>query len=74
MYGMIPKANIDDRLKAPPKKVSNKPNIPPAFSVSKEGSIPGSVTYDPNLKMIKNPNVFKILVLSSSMEKIFCMV
>ena len=58
-------------LNAPPKKVSNKANIPLALSCNLEGSIPGNTTNEPNLKMIKNPTVVKIRDLNSSIEKIF---
>jgi hypothetical protein len=63
---------MEARLKEPPKKVFNKSRIPPcALSPNNVGSIPGSAINDPNLKMIKNPIVFRILTLRSSIEKIF---
>lgn len=58
-------------LKAPPRKVSIKPNIPSGAPPSFDGSTPGSTMNEPNLKMIKNPMVFRILTLKSSIEKMF---
>jgi hypothetical protein len=71
---MIPNPKIDALLNAPPKKVSNNPKIPPALSINFDESIPGSVMNEPNLKTIRKPRVFKILVLSSSIEKMFAIV
>ena len=62
---------LEALLNAPPKKVSNKPNIPLALCCNLEGSIPGNTTNEPNLKMIKNPTVVKIRDFNSSIEKIF---
>ena len=69
----MPKANIEALLNAPPNKVSSIPNIPCA-SLSFEGSIPGRTTKEPNLKMIRIPTVFNILILRSSIVKMFLMV
>jgi hypothetical protein len=72
MYGMIPNAKMDARLNEPPRKVFNRSKIPPCAPVpNKLGSMPGSTMNEPNLKMIKNPIVFRILILRSSIEKIF---
>ena len=70
----MPNPNTEAFRKAPPKKVSNKPKIPSACPVNFDESTPGRVTKDPSLKMIRNPKVFRILVLNSSMENIFFMV
>lgn len=75
MYGMIPNAKIDALLKEPPKNVFNKSKIPPCAPAPKIlGSTPGRTMKEPNLKMIRNPIVFRILTLRSSIEKIFRMV
>ena len=72
IYGMIPNAKMDALLKEPPRNVFNKSKIPPvAPAPNKEASMPGSTMNEPNLKMIKNPIVFRILTLRSSMEKMF---
>jgi hypothetical protein len=72
MYGMIPNAKMDALLNEPPRNVFNKSKIPPcAPAPNKLASMPGSTMNEPNLKMIKNPIVFRILTLRSSIEKIF---
>ena len=71
---MIPKPKIEALLKAPPKKVSSRPNMPPALSTNLDGSIPGKVMKEPNLKIIRKPSVLSIRVRSSSIENIFDMV
>jgi len=73
---MMPKAKIDALLNAPPRKLFKYPRIPVEFlsGSSKLGSMPGKTTNDPSLKIIKNPIVFRILILRSSMEKMFFMV
>ena len=65
---------MDARLKDPPKKVFRKSKIPPWLPVNKLGSIPGNTMYEPNLKIIRNPIVFKILTRRSSIAKMFFMV
>ena len=71
---MIPRAKIEALLNAPPRKVSSKPKMPPALCCNFDGSIPGSTTKEPNLKIIKKNTVLIILSLSSSIEKIFLIV
>jgi hypothetical protein len=73
---MIPRAKIDALLKAPPRKLFRYPSIPPEL---RDGSkrlafIPGRTIKDPSLKIIRNPIVFRILILRSSIEKIFFIV
>jgi hypothetical protein len=72
----MPNANIDALLNAPPRNVFRYPKIPLVFLVgsNKFGSIPGNTMKDPSLNMIRNPIVFRILTLRSSIEKMFFMV
>jgi hypothetical protein len=58
-------------LNAPPRKVSIKPKIPSGAAPNLDASTPGSTMNDPNLKMMRNPMVLKILTLKSSIENIF---
>jgi hypothetical protein len=76
MYGIIPSANIDALLNAPPKNVLRYPKIPLVFLLgsSKFGSMPGNTIKDPSLKITRNPIVLRILTLRSSIEKMFFMV
>jgi hypothetical protein len=68
---MIPNAKMDALLNAPPKKVSNRPNNPPVFALSWLGSMPGRTTKEPNLKIAIKPKVLRILILRSSIAKMF---
>lgn len=65
---------METRLNDPPKNVFKKSKIPPVFPDKRFASIPGNTIYVPNLKMIKNPMVFRILTRRSSMAKMFFMV
>ena len=67
----MPSPKIEALLKAPPKNVSIKPKMPSAGPFNLDGSTPGSTIKEPNRKMIRNPIVFKILILKSSIEKMF---
>ena len=71
---MIPSAKMDALLKAPPRKVSSKPNNPCAEKFIRSGSIPGSTTNDPKRNIVINKRVLRIRVLNSSIEKIFLIV
>jgi hypothetical protein len=72
IYGMIPNAKMDALLNEPPRNVFNKSKIPPRAPAPKTlGLMPGSTMNEPNLKIIRNPIVFRILTLRSSIEKIF---
>jgi hypothetical protein len=78
IYGMIPSAKIEALLNDPPRNVFNRPRIPSVLPEPDKlgcvASTPGITIYDPNLKMIKYPIVFRILTRRSSMEKMFLMV
>ena len=58
-------------LKAPPKKVSIKLKIPSEEPDNWLGSIPGKTIKEPSLNTIRNPIVFSMRILKSSIEKMF---
>ena len=68
---MIPKPKMEALLKAPPRKVSIKLNIPSDSPDNWLGSIPGKTIKEPNLNTIRKPIVFRIRILKSSIEKMF---
>lgn len=67
----MPRPKIDALLKAPPKKVSIKLNIPSEGPDNWLGSMPGRTIKEPNLNTIRKPIVFRIRILKSSIEKMF---
>ena len=68
---MMPKPKMEALLKAPPKKVSNKPKMPSACPLNFDGSTPGKTTKEPKRKINSNNKVVKMRPRSSSMEKMF---
>jgi len=68
---MIPKANTEALLKAPPENKFNNPNKPPSpTAVNLVASTPGRAMYDPRRKKAMNNRVLKILDFNSSIAKI----
>jgi hypothetical protein len=70
----MPKPKIEALLKAPPSKLSNIPSTPSDLPGNLFGLMPGSTTKEPNRNITKNNSVFKILLLKSSIEKMFLIV
>ncbi len=69
MYGITPKANRENRCRAPPVNMFKKSNIPPAWLAKKffsaSGSTPGTGICVPSRKMMIAPRVNRIRLRSS---------
>src|SRR5690554_6209623 len=71
---MIPKLNMDARLKAPPVNMFSSPANPPPSSLAAASaceSMPGSTTYEPMRKTNNNARVVRMRLRNSSMLQIF---
>src|SRR5688500_17786712 len=73
MYGMMPRAKIERRLRAPPEKRSRKPNTPPPIALKNSdratGSMPGVGMCDPRRYTASRANVKMIRLRRSGMAK-----
>ncbi len=74
MYGMIPSANTEKRVSAPPEKrlmMPTKPEDPCRWSSSwtKPTSTTGTGTHDPNRKRAMMPSVKRIFARRSGTRK-----